>query len=107
MKKPPPAPTDEGQPPITPPKGNLMSHITSLAQGLGKREPQLTAADVRRIAREAARAEVETRINMLEPAAPAHTPSVLGLAVDAFEVASLGAAMVGAFAIKFVQAAIK
>ena len=73
-----------------------------------KTEPHLTAADVRRIAREAARAEVETRINMIEPApAPNTTPGLLSIAVDAFDAVSFVANGVAAFAIEFVTRSIR
>lgn len=54
-----------------------------------KSEPSLTAADVRRIAREAARAEVETRLNMIEVTPVPNTPpGLLSIAVDAFDAVS-------------------
>ena len=75
-----------------------------------KADPQLTDEDVKRIARVIAREEIKARIetleNLIEPAPEPVIPGLIRFAVDAFEAGSLAAAMVGAFAIKFVTTAV-
>jgi hypothetical protein len=80
-----------------------------------QREPRISEADIeviasrvaRKVARETVDMRLETLKNLVEPAPEPAIPGLLRFAVDAFDAASLGAAMVGAFALTIAKSVIR